>query len=76
MKRLLSLFLISIAVALPLAGCGSSSSSGSHHHVLSDIFCAVSVYSAYKDVKHHKLGWAAFQGLLAAHNCHQAFSKP
>ncbi len=78
MRRLATLLLI-FAFALPVAACGSSSSGSSAsggHHIISKVFCAVTVYSLYRDVRAHRLGWAAFQALLAHHNCRLAFSRP
>jgi hypothetical protein len=60
-----------LVLASPLAACSSRT-----HRVISGAFCALTVYNLYRDVKHHRLGWAAFQGLLAAHNCHRAFTRP
>jgi hypothetical protein len=60
-----------LVLTLPLAACGSKT-----HRLISGAFCAVTVYQLYRDVKAHRLGWAAFQGALSAHNCHQAFSRP
>jgi len=78
MRRLTTVLLV-IAFALPIAACGSSSSGASSskgHHIISGVFCAVTVYSLYRDVKAHRLGWAAFQALLAHHNCRVAFRRP
>jgi hypothetical protein len=66
-------------LTLPLAACGSSGVSGApsrSHRLVSGAFCAVSAYQLYHDVKAHRLGWAAFQALLAHHNCRQAFHRP
>jgi hypothetical protein len=60
-----------LVLALPLSACSSKT-----HRVISGAFCALTVYNLYRDVKAHRLGFAAFQGLLAAHNCHQAFRRP
>jgi hypothetical protein len=60
-----------LLLALPLSACSSRT-----HRAISGVFCAITIYNFYRDVKHHRLGWAAFQGLLAAHNCHQAFTRP
>jgi hypothetical protein len=60
-----------LVLALPLGACGSKT-----HRVISGTFCAVTAYQLYRDVKAHRLGWAAFQGALAAHNCRQAFRRP
>jgi hypothetical protein len=68
--------LLVLALALPLGACGSSGSSSGGHHVLADVFCAVTVYHLYRDVKAHRLGWAAFSALVAHHSCKQAFRKP
>lgn len=78
MRRLATLLLI-FAFALPLAACGSSSAGASAsrgHHIISGAFCAVTVYSLYRDVKAHRPGWTAFQALLAHHNCRVAFRRP
>ena len=60
-----------LVLALPLGACSSRT-----HRIISGAFCAVTVYQLYRDVKAHRLGWAAFQGVLAAHNCHVAFRRP
>jgi hypothetical protein len=70
MRRVAVLLLV-VAFALPLTACSSRT-----HRIISGAFCAVTVYQLYHDVKAHRMGWAAFQGLLAAHNCHQAFRRP
>jgi len=44
--------------------------------VAAKVFCALSAYALYRDVRAHRLGWAAFQAILAHHNCKQAFSRP
>ena len=71
--------LLVLALALPLAACGSSGSGGSPsngHRIISAAFCAVTAYRLYEDVKAHRLGWAAFQAVLAQHSCRQAFRRP
>ena len=60
-----------LVLALPLGACGSKT-----HRIISGAFCAITVYQLYRDVKAHRMGWAAFQGVLAAHNCRQAFRRP
>ena len=70
MKRV-AIVLVALVLALPLAACGSKT-----NRVISGLFCAVTVYNLYHDVKAHRLGWAAFQGILAAHNCRVAFTRP
>ena len=77
--RLLATVLLVVVLALPLAACGSSGAGGSpskSQRVISGAFCAVTAYQLYRDVKAHRLGWAAFQAVLARHNCTQAFRRP
>ncbi len=71
--------LLVLVLALPLSACGSSAAGGSpsrSHRVISGAFCAITAYQLYHDVKAHRLGWAAFQAVLAQHNCRQAFRRP
>jgi hypothetical protein len=71
MRRPLATALAVLLLALPLAACGSRT-----HRTISAAFCAITAYQLYRDVRAHRLGWAAFKGALAAHNCHQAFRRP
>ena len=76
MRRVLPL-LVATALAVSVGACGGGGrSSAGGHHVVAKFFCAVSVYALYRDVRAHRLGWAAFQAILARHNCRQAFSRP
>ena len=78
MKRLFPLVLI-VTLAVSLAACGRAATVGSAsggHHLVAKAFCAFSAYALYRDVRAHRLGWAAFQAVLAHHNCKQAFSRP
>ena len=71
--------LLVLVLALSLGGCGSSGAGGSPskgQRVISGAFCAITAYQLYRDVKAHRLGWAAFQAVLAQHNCRQAFRRP
>jgi hypothetical protein len=77
----LAIVLSVLVLALPLAACGSSTtagriSGGGASRVISVAFCAVTAYSLYRDVRAHRLGWAAFQAVLAHHNCKNAFRRP
>lgn len=77
--RALATALVVLVLALPLAACGSTRAGGSSfhsHRIISGAFCAITVYQLYHDVKAHRLGWAAFQALLAHHNCRNAFHRP
>jgi len=69
--RVLATALAVLLLALPLGACGSRT-----HRVISGTFCALTAYQLYKDVRAHRMGWAAFQAVLAAHNCRQAFRRP
>jgi hypothetical protein len=77
--RLIATVLLVLALALPLEACGSSGtgvSPSKGQRAISGAFCALTAYQLYRDVKAHRLGWAAFQAVLAQHNCRQAFSRP
>ena len=54
-----------LVLALPLGACGAQ-------RLIPRAFCAITAYQPYRDVQARRLGWAAFQAVLAAHNCHQA----
>ena len=69
--RPVAIALAVLALALPLGACSART-----HRIISGVFCAVTAYHLYRDVKNHRLGWAAFNGLLAAHNCRLAFRRP
>lgn len=78
MSRIVPL-LLTLVLAFSLAACGRAATVGSAsggHHVVAKVFCAFSAYALYRDVRAHRLGWAAFQAILAHHNCKQAFSRP
>ena len=78
-RRAVATVLLVVVLTLPLLACGSSGAAGStskSHRVISGAFCAVTAYQLYHDVKAHRLGWAAFQAVLAQHNCRQAFRRP
>ena len=71
--------LLVLVLALPLGACGSTGAGGSPskgQQAISGAFCAITAYQLYRDVKAHRLGWAAFQAVLAQHNCRQAFRRP
>jgi hypothetical protein len=70
MRRVATVFLV-LALALPLGACGSTS-----QRAISGAFCAITAYQLYRDVKAHRMGWAAFQAVLAQHNCRQTFRRP
>ncbi|MBV9197322.1 MAG: hypothetical protein JO168_24570 [Solirubrobacterales bacterium] len=77
--KLIATVLLVVVLALPLVACGSTSAGGSpskSQRVISGAFCAITAYQLYHDVKAHRLGWAAFQAVLAQHNCRQAFRRP
>ncbi|MBV9819863.1 MAG: hypothetical protein JOZ07_16145 [Solirubrobacterales bacterium] len=68
-----------VVLALSLVRCtgtGAGGSASGGHRVISGVFCAVTAYQLYHDVRAHRLGWAAFQAVLAQHNCRQAFHRP
>jgi hypothetical protein len=69
--RSVATMLAVLVLALPLSACGAKTS-----RLISGVFCAVTVYHLYRDVKAHRMGWAAFEGVLAAHNCKRAFRRP
>jgi hypothetical protein len=69
--RSLATALTVLALALPVGACSATT-----HRIISGAFCAVTAYHLYRDVKNHRLGWAAFNALLAAHSCRQAFRRP
>jgi hypothetical protein len=69
--RPVAIALAVLALAVPVGGCSATT-----HRLVSGVFCAVTAYHLYRDVKNHRLGWAAFNGLLAAHSCRQAFRRP
>jgi hypothetical protein len=78
MRRVVAL-LLTLVLAFSLAACGRAGTVGygsGGHHVIARAFCALSAYSLYRDVRAHRLGWAAFQAILAHHNCKQAFRRP
>jgi hypothetical protein len=78
MRRVVPL-LLTVVLAFSLAACGRGGTFGSAsggHHVIAKAFCAFSVYALYRDVREHRLGWAAFQAILAHHNCKHAFRRP
>jgi hypothetical protein len=78
MRRVVPL-LLTLTLAFSLAACeraGSVGPASGGHHVVAKAFCAFSAYALYRDVRAHRLGWAAFQAILAHHNCKQAFSRP
>ncbi len=78
MRRIVAL-LLTVVLAFSVAACGRAGVVGSAsggHHVVAKVFCALSAYALYRDVRAHRLGWAAFQAVLAHHNCKQAFSRP
>jgi hypothetical protein len=77
--RMLAAVLLVLVLALPIGACGSTAAGGSaskSQRVISGAFCAITAYQLYRDVKAHRLGWAAFQAVLAQHNCRQAFRRP
>ena len=69
--RPVAVTLVVLVLSLPLGACSSRT-----HRVISGTFCAITAYQLYRDVKAHRLGWAAFQAVLATHNCRQAFRRP
>ena len=69
--RVVATVLAVLVLSLPLSACSSTT-----HRVISGTFCALTAYQLYRDVKAHRMGWAAFQAVLAAHNCRQAFRRP
>ncbi len=75
MLRRSTTLLLLIAVAavgsMSIAACGKTL-----HRAVSIGWCAYSVDRAYHDVKHHHLGWGAFQALMAEHHCKQVFHRP
>jgi hypothetical protein len=78
MRRVAAVLLV-LVLALPLGACGSTAAGGSPskgQRVISGAFCAITAYQLYRDVRDHRMGWAAFQAVLAAHNCRQAFRRP
>jgi len=77
MRRVVPL-LLTLALTFSLAACGraGAGSASGGHHVVAKGFCALSAYALYRDVRAHRLGWAAFQAILAHHNCKQAFRRP
>ena len=76
--RFLTAIVLALALALPLGACGAGSygAASGGHHVIAKIFCVVTAYQLYRDVRAHRLGWAAFQAVLAHHNCRNAFRRP
>lgn len=78
MRRVVALlFTLSLAVSVAACGRAGTARSGSGgHHVVAKAFCALSAYALYRDVRAHRLGWAAFQAILAHHNCRLAFRRP
>lgn len=77
--RLVAAVLLVLVLALPLGACGSTGAGGSPskgQRVISGTFCAITAYQLYRDVRGHRLGWAAFQAVLAHHNCRHAFRRP
>jgi hypothetical protein len=71
--------LLVLVLALPLGACGSTGVVGSPskgQRVVSGAFCAITAYQLYRDVKAHRMGWAAFQAVLAQHSCRNAFRRP
>ena len=77
--RPLAIVLVVLALALPLGACGSSGAGGSPsrgQRLISGAFCAITAYQLYRDVRAHRMGWAAFQAVLAQHNCRNAFHRP
>lgn len=77
--RPLATLLLVLVLALPLGACGSTGVGGSPskgQRIISGTFCAITAYALYRDVRAHRLGWAAFQAVLAQHNCRQAFRRP
>jgi hypothetical protein len=78
MRRVVAV-LLTLVLAVSLAACGRAGTVGSAsggHHVVAKAFCALSAYALYRDVRAHRLGWAAFQAILAHHNCKLAFRRP
>jgi hypothetical protein len=69
--RRVAIALAVLVLALPIGACSSRT-----HRVISGAFCAITAYQLYRDVKAHRLGWAAFQAVLATHNCRQTFRRP
>jgi uncharacterized protein YceK len=83
MKKITAI-LAALMVAASFAGCGTISKLASgaainavqhtsfgrkHSTLIQGAWCAYHVYLLEQDVRHHKLGWGAFQGALAAHHC-------
>lgn len=62
MRRILILFLLT--ATLFSAGC-----SAAQYHAG---WCAYHVWRLEQDVQHHRLGWAAFQVVMATHHCKRA----
>jgi len=77
--RSVAAVLLVLVLALPLGACGSSGAGGSPskgQRAISGAFCAITAYQLYRDVKAHRMGWAAFQAVLAQHSCRNAFRRP
>jgi hypothetical protein len=77
MRKIATLMLVTASLAVGLAACGSSSSGHESKFKRAEAiaWCAVSAITAYHEYKEHKLGWTAFTGLLAVHNCKDVFAK-
>ncbi len=70
MRRTIAGFLAVCALAVPLtiavSGCG---------RLVETAWCLYTADRAYHNYRQHKIGWTVFEGLLAAHSCHQAFKR-
>lgn len=56
-----------LAASASLTGCGIASVGNAVHGPT--IWCAYHIWRLERDVRHHHLGWGAFQAVLAAHQC-------
>lgn len=68
--KLAALLLVVVSAITTVTACSARA-----YRATSGAFCAVNVYRLYRDYQHHHIGWAAFEGVVAAHNCHQAFRR-
>lgn len=61
--------LIAIALACVSMTVGVSACAGVPTGVSRAAWCGFHVWRLERDIRHHHLGWGAFQAVLAVHHC-------
>lgn len=65
--------LTAVALVCASLGMGVSACSIAGHKIPTGVtqaaWCGFHVWRLERDIRHHHLGWGAFQAVLAAHHC-------